>query len=212
MTGIFTISYFPNITTSAKLYDVGEIRIEQYENFIKQSFRSRCKILGPNDILTLRVPVLEGRKNIPIKEIRIDNKQRWQNNHWRSITSSYSKSPFFEHYQHLVKKVIYNKYEHLFDLAIASMQICFSMIGAPLILKYTDSYQHNYSSPIKDYRVILHENKGSEHTDIFSLVSYHQNFGKLFVPNLSVLDLIFCEGPIAINILTGHANDTRMNI
>lgn len=207
MTGIFTISYFPNIITTSKLYEAGEIRIEQYESFIKQTFRSRCKILGPNDIMTLRVPVQGGRKKNSIKEIRIDNKQHWQNNHWRSITSSYRKSPFFEHYEHLVKKVIYNDYEYLFDLAIASMLISFDMIGAPLILKYTDSYQHNYYSPFKDYRVILHESKRLDHTDIFSLVSYYQNFGKLFVPNLSVLDLIFCEGPNAINILLGRQND-----
>jgi hypothetical protein len=81
------------------------------------------------------------------------------------------------------------------------------MIGAPLILKYTDSYHHNYIAPIKDYRVILHENERLQYTDIFSPVSYHQNFGKLFVPDLSVLDLIFCEGPNAINILSGPSNN-----
>ncbi len=202
MTGIFTISYFPNILTVQKIMEAEKVWIEQHENFIKQSYRSRCNILGPNDILTLSVPVIGGRKNTPIRQILIDNRQRWQHIQWRSITSGYSKSPFFEHYEDTVKKVVFNNYECLFDLAIASMMACFEMLGIPLNIKYTEGYKQNYEDPFLDFRETLNKKETSYDADIFTPIPYYQNFGKLFAPNLSIMDLVFCEGPDSINILS----------
>lgn len=207
MKGVFSISYFPNILTIQKLMEAEEVWVEQHENFIKQSYRSRCNIMGPNDILTLSVPVNGARRNIPIRQIMIDNQQRWQQIQWRSITSGYSKSPFFEHYQHFVKKVIFNHYEYLFDLAIASMLACFEILEFSIHIKYTEEFIPTYIDPFLDFRDILNKKDAADDTDIFTSIPYYQNFGKLFAPNLSILDLVFCEGPHSMNILSPSAKN-----
>jgi len=198
---VFSVSYFPNILTTSLLLKSSDVFIEGQENFIKQSYRSRCYVLGPNDILTLYVPVVGGRKNIPIREICVDHSQRWADVQWRSITSAYQKAPFFEHYEEIVKKVIFSKEERLFNLALKSMTATFQMLRREFNYQLTSHFQKEYTSGERDFRKMLNKNYQEHQPDIFAAKSYQQNFGKLFVHNLSVLDIIFCEGPNAVELI-----------
>lgn len=204
---IFTISYFPNVLTTSLLLKSTSPRIESHENFIKQSYRSRCHILGPNDILTLSLPVQGGRKNTAIREILIDHSQRWADIQWRSITSAYQKSPFFEYYEDYVRNVVYSKEQRLFNFVLESMEVSFLMLQNKFNYKFTSSYKKVYTGDNKDYRKILNYNFHLPQPDIFTAKGYQQNFGKLFVPNLSVLDVIFCEGPSAIEIILDSSHE-----
>ena len=200
---LFTVSYFPNIITTSLLLNSSNVVIEACENFIKQSYRSRCHVLGPNDILTLQVPVKGGRKNKPIKDILIDNSQRWPDIHWRSITSSYQKAPFFEYYEDFTRKIVFSGEEKLFNLSLNSMKSIMQVLQTPFEFELTDKYERDLKENDDDFRSSLNKKNTHPLPDIFTEKSYQQNFGKLFVPNLSTLDVIFCEGPQALEIIRG---------
>lgn len=197
---LFSVSYFPDILTTSLLLR-NSITIEAFESFVKQTYRSRCRILGPNDILTLSVPVVGGRKNTPIRELPIDHSQRWQDRQWRSITAAYSNAPFFMYYEDRVKKVLFDPGDLLFDLSLRSMQATFDMLQSRFAYDLTSDFVRNWDGEGRDFRDILNEKKASAPSDIFTAIPYQQNFGKVFAPNLSTLDVIFCEGPNARSIV-----------
>ena len=194
------LQHLPSVAYFALLHQTEEILIDSEEIYKAQTLRNRCKILGPNKVLELSVPVRNARKGLLYKEIQIDYNQKWLNVHWRSIVSSYGKSPFFEYYIDFFEKVYYNGYENLFDFNKALLECCIKILG----LKLNIRYQKIETEELKI--AINYKNKLAPNVDYFEVtklkeVEYHQVFGKEFVQGLSILDLIFCEGPNAINIL-----------
>ena len=97
---LLSSAYFAPIQYYATLLKAEKVYIEQFENFIKQTYRNRCVVLGGNGPIQLIVPVVKGRgTKILIKDLKISYDTDWQRNHWRTIFSAYSSSPFFEYYK-----------------------------------------------------------------------------------------------------------------
>ena len=198
---IYSCAYFPNIAYLSSMLYQDQVYIEKEENFIRQSYRSRCYINGANGILPLIVPVQKGRKKVLIQDIRIANDEPWMDQHERSIISSYGNAPFFDHYFEEVSQIINKKHVFLYDLCLESLTLCLKMLKMEIELLETQDFVKKIESPHKDFRNIFLAKDLETHPDFYHPDPYFQLFGKQFARNLSVIDLIFCEGPMSLNIL-----------
>lgn len=175
--------------------------MECYENYSKQSYRNRCEILTANGIDVLTVPVLGGNSKTLVRDVRIDYTQKWVNRHWRAIQSAYGKAPFFEFYAEQFRQILHGQPEFLFDLNWSILTVCLKFLQLDNDLKFTSGYTKQLQNPADDFRSAIHPKKKNSGSLHHKPVSYTQVFGNKFVKNLSILDLLFCEGPGANQIL-----------
>jgi hypothetical protein len=190
--------YFPPISYFAEILEHDTIVIEAWENYQKQSYRNRCAILSANKINILSIPVIKPHQNVLIREVKIDYSQKWLNVHWRGIASAYGKAPFFEHYGDFFREILYKRNDFLFDLNMELLTLCLKLLGIKRTIKLSEGFNISGGlSNVNDKRNVIHP-KGSR---ISTSVNYRQVFGKDFVPDLSILDLLFCEGNNSLHVL-----------
>ncbi len=190
MTPVFPTAYFGSIAYFRELVRAQKVHIEAKEHFVKQSVRTRCDILVSNGLRHLSVPVIKKNGNKTVMEdIEISFTDNWKNDHWRTIESAYSSAPFFEHYGEEVKALIFSKEENLmrFNEKITNTFLAWMSIDF-ISLDYTIEYAQSES----DFR-------GFPFDDRLNTKKYTQVFEAEngFIPNLSILDLIMNEGPMA---------------
>ena len=176
---ILPSSYFPPIGYFKVLKNKPNLLIENYEYFKRHSIRNRTSILGANGIILMTVPVK--RKN----NIKIANND-WKKNHLNSIKSAYGSAPFFIHYYEEIEKIINKDYVFLIDLNNNILEYFLHKLKINSNIVNTKEYTKHYPLPTLDYRT----NKIPISGHI-----YQQVFAKNFIPNLSILDLIFNLGP-----------------
>jgi len=189
------IEYFSSIINSKKQL------IEKHETYKKQTYRNRCRILGPNGILTLTIPINKPNGNhTKINEITISYFENWQQIHWRSIESSYNSSPFFLYYKEEFKEIYQKKHKYLFDLNNDFLKLISEFISIEFTINLTSKFVNNPTN-ILDLRNIISPKKLSQKIDF---IKYSQVFANKFgfTPNLSIIDLLFNIGPEAIDYLT----------
>jgi hypothetical protein len=194
---ILSTAYFPPIQYFQELIGTDNITIEACENYSRQSYRNRCNILSCNGILPLIIPV---KKGTTIKEkitnIKIDYSVNWQKNHLNAIISAYGKSPFFSYYSEDILEPVKNKYDSLFELNREILKVLFDSIQIKKDIQTTSTYIKKYDESVLDYRNSINPKikLSSEKT---SPKTYIQTFCDRFdfIPNLSILDLIFNIGP-----------------
>jgi hypothetical protein len=194
---IFHSNFLPCISFFSIISNLDEIKILTNDVFIKQTYRNRAYILGANKIETLTVPVLNASKKILIKDVLIDNHESWQRTTWRTIRSGYQKSPFFEFYEPYFQVLFEKKYDFLYDLNNESLITLLKLLKFKHQIKEVelDSYWNHNEMQSFDSKNRL------EFVRDVDLVPYTHNFGDKFVANLSVLDLLFCNGPYSQEIL-----------
>ncbi|MDE3144336.1 MAG: WbqC family protein [Bacteroidota bacterium] len=196
--------YFGCVNYYSNLYKFSNILIEQYESWQKMSFRNRCVILGANGLIDLTVPLENGREQKKmIRDVKIDNHTLWQKQHWRSISSCYGKSAFFEFYKDWLESFYEKKFVYLFDMDLEILFWLKSLLKIKAEIEMTDSFIKKYQEDIVDLRnKWLPKNFQSSPNKI----CYNQVFEakQAFQPNLSILDILFCEGPNAKNILSDN--------
>ena len=189
---LLSTAYFPPIGYFSLIRNAGELFIEREENYIKQSYRNRFRILSSNGILTLSVPVIKGiLLKTKIKDITIDYSKRWQQNHLRAITSAYSRSPYFQFYSDSFEKIILGNYKFLLDLNDELLFKCLEIMKINKCILHTSSFEA-HTGKIYDYRYRLTPKKPLDipykpYIQVFS----NQNF----VTGLSIIDLLFNAGP-----------------
>lgn len=193
--------YLPSIAYFTLIAHSDEVFIEINENFEKQSYRNRCEIIGSNKVQNLSIPVHHGGKKIRIKELTIDYKQKWSNNHWRAIQSAYGKAPFFDFYGDYFEQEIKAGYATLFELNSRLLTLCLKLLKLKPNFSELSEYSKYPPEGIIDFRSHVHPKKGIDTLTWFKPKQYHQIFGKDFVPNMSILDLLFCMGPDALEVL-----------
>jgi hypothetical protein len=197
---ISDLQYFPSVIFYKISYLESHIVFDQYEYYQKMSFRNRALIAGANGIIILSVPLEEGRDQKRImKEVRIANREKWQSQHWKSIQSAYNRSPWFEYYRDELSALYQKTFEFLLDWNLACFEWSLQKMELDLNFGLNDSYQPQYDPAVYiDWRnKILPKNYRQ-----FGAVKYRQVFEEKlgFLPNLSILDLLFCEGKGAKNL------------
>ena len=188
---LLSTAYFPPAIYFSLIRNSDKVFIEQEENYVRQTYRNRCRILTSGGVLNLSVPVLKGNVlKSKVKDIRIDYSKRWQQVHLRALTSAYSRSPFFQFYSDPIINIIQRKHSFLFDINNELLLRCLGFLEMDKCINYTSSFLPD-SGLSNDYRYRI---KPGKHPETNSR-EYIQVFGEKFVPGLSILDLIFNLGP-----------------
>ncbi|MCF2876134.1 MULTISPECIES: WbqC family protein [unclassified Tenacibaculum] len=196
---LFIPTYFAPISQYAAIYQSDSICFEIHDNYQKQTYRNRCYIYGANGKLALNVPVKHktkvGRKKT--KDTLIENDFPWQSQHFKSLQSAYRSSPYFEFFEDDLSKIFTKKYTFLQDVNIDCHLFIADALQMDTSFDKTENY--NLTPETIDYRNLALAKKGLE----IELDTYVQMFDDKygFIPNLSILDLLFMEGPNAISFL-----------
>jgi hypothetical protein len=193
--------YLPSLEFFCAIFPFEEIKIEANEYFAKQSFRNRCFINTAQGAKMLSVPLLERSGKILMKDVLIEKGNKWRNNHWRTIESAYRKAPYFDYYFEDFKKILYEGHEFLLDLNKDLMSFCLRHIGFQKKISETLTYETKAEENVFDLRSVISSKKPFETREFYRPKTYYQVFGNEFVPDLSLIDLLFCEGPRAGEIL-----------
>ena len=214
MNVLLSTTYFGPIQWYQKLYRAEDALIEQHENFQKQTFRNRCVIATTQGTQVLTVPV-EAPSNLPqlgeastvdsaslnlgrqVGAIRISDHGNWRHLHWNALQSAYGDSPFFMYYEDDIRPFFERRWEFLLDFNEAIRETICQLLDIQPRVHYTDEYIKAPSCA--DYRDVIQPKHPGFDPD-FLPKPYYQVYASKhgFLPNLSILDLLFNMGPEAI--------------
>ena len=195
MNSLLTPTPFPNCSSFAVIAQSDSVTFEMCDNFQKQTYRNRFHIYGANGKLQLNIPVIYSQKNRTLyKDIKIFNAEKWQANHWKSFESAYKTSPFFEFYEDELKPLYSKPFDYLMDFNLESFQVICECLQLEIQTSETTSFEKEIDTKT-DYRFLAERNSKG-----FDLAPYHQVFAEKhsYINNLSILDLLFNEGPNAL--------------
>lgn len=199
---ILSTAYLPNILYFSKLLAGEPVLIEAHEHYTKQTFRNRCEIYGANGRQTLSIPVrrVEGN-HTPIRLVEVDNTVAWQNNHWRSIKSAYGSAAYFDFVGDVLQPFYAQRHCLLLELNMALLRSICRFMGVSPVVEYTSVFVSAYGDEVDDCRKNI-DPKVRQWSQ-FGAVEYYQVFAERhgFLPNLSIIDLLFNEGLNAVNIV-----------
>lgn len=198
---VMELQYLPCIEYFACFLKYNTVYIEAHEHYEKQSYRNRCHILTAGKIAILSVPVLRGNSKQLIRDVQTDYSQKWLTDHWRTIYSAYGKAPFFEYYAEFFEKIYLKRHKYLFELNTDLLTTCLSLLKLNKNIYFTDVYKNSADNAFDDLRSAIHPKSGGKINNLYTPVRYRQNFGNNFVSNLSIIDVLFCEGPRSLEII-----------
>ncbi len=196
-------AYFGSILQFCHIAQAEELVFENEDNYQKQTYRNRQYIYGANGKLSLNIPIKHtGKKNIrqKYKEVKIENDFKWQINHWRSLETAYRTSPFFEFYEDELIHLYEKEYKFLLDFNYD----CFEAVSGCLQLEkeFQKTKEYHLEVPqenLQDKRYLIDAKRKRKITLETYTQVFEEKFG--FIPNLSILDLLFNEGPNSVNYL-----------
>lgn len=197
---IFQPLYFGPVYQYKKILEAKEVVFEVQDNYQKQTYRTRQHIYGANGFLSLNIPIIHGKGvRQKTKEVRIENKFPWQKNHFKSLENAYRSSPYFEFYEDDLSKLYSKEYTFLIDFLFDSIDFIWAHLPLEKPYQKTKEFQLEYPENV-DMRHLANAKDKST----YQVPSYIQVFENKhgFIPNLSILDLLFNEGPNAANLLT----------
>ena len=214
MTVLLSTTFFGPIQWYQKLYRSERVLLEACESFVKQTYRNRCVIATTNGIQALTVPVEHSPLPTSIKDIRISNHGSWRRVHWNALQSAYSESPFFEYYADDLRPFFERDYTFLYDFNFEIIQtVCGLLDIHPHVEPTTDflptvsdgassllsTMSDGLPVGLSDLRMAISPKHPMTDMD-FQPRPYYQVFAHKhgFLPNLSILDLLFNMGPEGI--------------
>ena len=202
-TALLQTTYFGPVQWYQKLYRYDRCLIEQHDSYQKQTYRNRCVIATANGLQALTVPVEHGtttleQETIKTKDLRISDHNQWRRVHWNALQSAYSESPFFEYYADDIRPFFEQKYDYLIDFNEAIRQKMCELIDIHPQVVYSSAFMAD-SPEAADFRDVIHAKHPQPDAD-FGPKRYWQVFQHKhgFLPNLSILDLLFNMGPESI--------------
>ena len=193
MKNTFAAFYFGPIDYYAEMVKSQSLNIEVCENFQKQTYRNRMNILGANGKLMLNIPTLHDGTRI-FKDLQPSYEYDWQKEHIKSLKSAYQSSPYFEYYEDDIIPILEKKENFLLDLNLKTIEFINQKLNLDLEIKQTESYQ------IIDKEFDFRNQFSAKKPAQYELTEYAQVFDDKFefVSDLSILDLLFSEGPSAV--------------
>ena len=195
MTVLLSTTYFGPVQWYQKLYRSDEAEIEQWESFQKQTYRNRCLIAAPNGIQALTVPV-EHTVSPLIKDLKVSDHGNWRHLHWNALVTAYSESPFFEYYQDDIRPFYEQRWDYLLDYNEAIRTKICELIDIQPKVTLTGEYSRSSDNDNREAIRPKHSAPDPDFTPRPYYQVYQQKHG--FLPNLSILDLLFNMGPESI--------------
>ncbi len=191
--------YAGNINFYSEVKNDLYLCFDGYENYIKQTYRSRCTIYGANGKLDLIIPIVKGKQgHRPMRDVKISYAENWQKLHWKSLESAYRSSPYFEFYEHEFIGFYTKKEEYLIDFNFKVHSCICKCLNIETKHQATHEYQKTIenANDLRKISDLIYSNKltYNEYTQVFA-----DKHG--FIPNLSVLDLLFNNGPHSVDFL-----------
>ena len=210
---LFETQYHPPIAFFAALVGAEALWLETHDHYRKQTYRNRCLILTAQGVKPLSVPVIDGNRSEKVLSslIEIDYRQNWRHQHLHTLQTAYGGTPYFEYYIDYLRDIYQQKPARLFELNLALLHFYCSCLRLRLPIHLTTDYQPagtaaalpDPAGPRLDLRDTLSPKRPAlvPGPDRASVRAYGQHFGKDFVPGLSILDLLFMQGPAAGSFL-----------
>ncbi|SDY08368.1 WbqC family protein [Hymenobacter psychrophilus] len=211
---LFETQYHPPIAFFAEFVRADALWLEAHDHYRKQTYRNRCLILTAQGVKPLSVPVLDGNRSEKVLSslIEIDYRQNWRHQHLHTLQTAYGGSPYFEYYADYLHDIYQQKPARLFDLNLALLHFYCRCLRLRLPIHLTTEYQpataelaepHDSAVSPHDLRDTLSPKHPTlpARPDRASVTVYGQHFGKDFAPGLSILDLLFMQGPAAGSFL-----------
>jgi len=197
-------TYFSSILQYIAIVKSNKIYLEYQDNYQKQTYRNRCFIYGANGIQMLSIPIKHNSKKEHklTREAVIDTTFNWQKQHLKSIQTAYRTSPYFEFYEDDLLPLFTNKFKYLIDLNLKTQEFILGILQVELEVEKTSKYVVKESSKT-DCRFLVN----AKNKEFSNLTPYYQLFSDKhgFISNLSILDLIFMEGPNALSYLENQS-------
>ena len=196
-----------DITLSADRVIPSVAYIEAWEHYQKQTYRNRCRIYAADGPQDLNVPIVHDGNPFsrPIREIRVDYSTPWLVRTQRAIDSAYKSAPFFDHYRDSLFAVLDSKPERLLDLDLGLTRWALERLHLPVELRLTEVFTpYGCDTYGEDMRNVIHPKRANDILSQLVLARpYYQVFSQKsgFIPNLSILDLLFNEGPDAVSFV-----------
>jgi len=197
--------FLPSLEYFCALLSFDEIILEGWEHFPKQTYRNRSYINTANGVKILTVPLKERHGKILTKDVKVEVGKKWRNSHWRTIESAYRKAPFFDYYYEELKRILFKEHEYLLDLNHDLLSFCLRSSKMQKELSVSVAYEKQVTENKSDLRSVILDKKPVTSRNLYQTHAYHQVFGNNFVPNLSFIDLLFCEGPESASIIKASA-------
>lgn len=193
-------AYLPPVSWVEAAAKADEVIIEVYETYPKQTYRNRCDIITANGPISLSIPVnkMSGKKT-KLKDIEIFYGENWQRLHWRTIDAAYSNSPFYLFYKDEFQPLFAKQTRFLLDFNMELCEMIYNLLELPFDFMLSEEFVHN-AEKISDLRTAFSpKNKERKQKQ----KPYHQVFQERhgFIPDLSIIDLLFNQGPAAKSYL-----------
>jgi len=190
---LLSSAYLPPVSFFTAINSGGDVLIEQYDNYCKQTYRNRCRIATANGIQALTIPIVKADTPKQLmKDVRISDHGEWRRQHWNALESAYMNSPFFIYYQDDFRPFYEKKYEFLIDFNTELTLRIMELAGIEKPVKLTESYNRNTDN-ILDLRNLIEPAKTEPQNPIEYWQVFKQKYG--FIGNLSAVDLLFNMGP-----------------
>jgi hypothetical protein len=196
MTVVSPYFTFPRISWWMQALKADKLIFDTAEHYQKMSYRNRYRISGSNNSILLSIPLEKGREQrTSMSNVRIYNADNWQTQHWRTLVSVYKRTPYFEHYEPSLEKLFTQQFTHLAAFNAAAFNWVKQQLRLSITTEETSEYIAQYPANVLDLRT---EHLAPDNPPVYYQV-FEDRIG--FQPDLSILDLLFSEGPAAITKL-----------
>ena len=193
-------NYFPNIHQFTQIIKANNILFEVSDNYQKQTFRNRTYIYGANGKLGLFIPVIHTHKNRELfKDVKISYDSNWMDLHLKSLQSAYRSSPYFEYFEDDFIKLYSEKEKFLADFNIKCIRLISNLLDLDLDYKISSEYVEK-TNDIIDLRDLSNARKEKKIDTPKYIQVFESKHG--YINNLSIIDLIFSEGPNSVSLIT----------